>query len=123
MAQGGQAGSPSIAERLVPGGLRRTLEKRRTEEAVERLVLNNVENVRWAVLQNLNDGIMRFTGELDRCLALAAEDIERALDESARRRRTSEASVAYRLEILDGCRRDLGLLSSRLEDEDAPVSE
>ncbi len=68
---------------------------------MDRLVVNNVENVRWALLQNMNDSFVRHAGALDRRLAQTVKDIERAIDEACERRQDGASAVDERLSMLD----------------------
>jgi GTP-binding protein EngB required for normal cell division len=87
----------SPAERLLPASAAERKRRARERIAVERVVVGNVENLRWAVLQNVNDAFLVFAGRLDRMLAELVESVEGALAEAearAGRERASTASVA-----------------------------
>ncbi|MBN1193668.1 MAG: dynamin family protein, partial [Coriobacteriia bacterium] len=49
----------AAAEALLPRPLRQARLRKRSEATIDRLVTNNVENIRWAVLQNINDSVLR----------------------------------------------------------------
>lgn len=53
---------------VLPGTLRRKRAAQRISEKINALVIHNVENLRWAALQNLNLAFMRFATALDECL-------------------------------------------------------
>jgi hypothetical protein len=52
-------------DKLLPGTLRISRLKKRLTRQIDALVRQNVENLRWATLQNLNDAIRRFGLTLD----------------------------------------------------------
>jgi hypothetical protein len=53
------------AERLLPASVRRRRQARRLEQKIESLVLRNVESVRWAALQSVEDAFRSFLAGLD----------------------------------------------------------
>lgn len=54
-----------IFTRLLPAGIRRAKMTKQLRQQIEALVLNNVENLRWATLQNLDQAFRRFGASLD----------------------------------------------------------
>ncbi|MGI9862137.1 dynamin family protein [Moorella naiadis] len=54
-----------IFTRLLPAGIRRAKMTKQLGQQIEALVLNNVENLRWATLQNLDQAFRRFGSSLD----------------------------------------------------------
>ena len=52
-------------DKLLPSGLRISRLKKRLSRQIDTLVRHNVENLRWATLQNLNDAFRRFGLTLD----------------------------------------------------------
>jgi GTPase Era involved in 16S rRNA processing len=52
-------------DKLLPASLRITRLKKRLSRQIDALVRHNVENLRWATLQNLNDAFHRFGTILD----------------------------------------------------------
>jgi len=106
--------APSAMERALPRGLRDRRRRRRLRAVVDHLVTNNVENVRWAVLQNINDSIARYAGDLDRRLAQTAEDIERAISEATARRIEGAGAVQEHLERLDDRLQEVDRLAERV---------
>jgi hypothetical protein len=71
----------------LPAGLRTARRKRRLVEQVGELVQRNVENLRWATLQNLDAAFRRFEGWFDERLAEAVEATRGAIDAALVRRR------------------------------------
>jgi len=110
---------PAVAERLLPKRLHERAKGRRLEEVLDRLVINNVENVRWAILQNINDWLTRYAGDLDRRLAQTAEDIERAINEASDRKYGGVEAVEERCIQVDAWTREV---RSLLDEADAMAS-
>ena len=54
-----------LIDKLLPAKARKTRLKKRLVRQVEALTRQNVENLRWATLQNLNDAFQRFATTLD----------------------------------------------------------
>lgn len=52
-------------DKLLPSGMRKKRLKKRLSRQIDALVRQNVENLRWATLQNLNDAFRRFALTLD----------------------------------------------------------
>lgn len=52
-------------DKLLPSGIRIARLKKRLSRQIDNLVRHNVENLRWATLQNLNDAFRRFGLVLD----------------------------------------------------------
>jgi predicted RecB family endonuclease len=91
---------------LLPGSLKRTVTVRRLMKQVEDLVVHNVENLRWATLQNLDRAFRRFTSALDRRLAETIAATHGAV----------KAAVQRRQEHSDEIDGDLSKLESSLEE-------
>jgi hypothetical protein len=72
---------------LLPAGLRAARIKRRLVEQIDELVQRNVENLRWATLQNLDAAFRRFEGWFDERLAEAIEATRGAIDAALTKRR------------------------------------
>ncbi len=84
---------PGLVDRLLPRRLRETRRRRRFAEELEALVRRNVENLRWATLQNVQLTFARFASRLDERLELAVSLTEGALRDTATRRRERAAEV------------------------------
>ncbi len=81
-------------ERLLPRGLRRARLISRLENQVDELVTRNVENLRWATLQNLNATFRQFSSELNEQLALTLAATQGAIRTAWEKRRTQADAVA-----------------------------
>jgi GTP-binding protein EngB required for normal cell division len=116
----------ALTDPLLPPPLRRLRQKRRLVEQVEMLVRRNVENLRWATLQNINETFRRFGAQLDRELAEAIEATQGAIHAAHAKRRDSADSVGAEVARLNGVAaelRDLRTEIAALTAEEVAVSE
>jgi hypothetical protein len=90
---------PGMLDRVLPPSLRRKRVRSRLLEEIESVLCRNVENLRWATRQNLEDAFRRFGAELDERLALSL-DATRGAMQAAFARRT-EHSEAIEAEIAE----------------------
>jgi hypothetical protein len=74
-------------DRLLPATLRAARIKTRLTAEVDELVQRNVENLRWATLQNLDDAFRRFSGWFDDCLAETIGATRGAIETALAKRR------------------------------------
>jgi hypothetical protein len=74
-------------DRLLPAAARATRMKRRLAAEIDELVQRNVENLRWATLQNLDSTFYRFVGWFDDRLAETIEATRGAIDAALVQRR------------------------------------
>ena len=74
-------------DKLLPAGMRTARLRRRVIEQVEELVQRNVENLRWATLQNLDAAFRRFEVWFDERLAEAIDATRGAIDAAFVKRR------------------------------------
>lgn len=85
---------PLPIERWLPAGTRRTRARKRLLGQIRDLVMHNVENIRWATLQNLDQSFRRFGSalaeRLDDTLAATHGAIEAA---ATRRQETAEKAT------------------------------
>jgi GTP-binding protein EngB required for normal cell division len=101
-------------DKLLPAGLRRARLKRRLIEQIDELAQRNVENLRWATLQNLDAAFRRFEawfderlaetidatrGAIDAALVKRREHVDRAQDDLVRFRQGAESLAAIRDEL------------------------
>ncbi|MCL4516846.1 MAG: dynamin family protein [Firmicutes bacterium] len=82
------------AARLLPAGLRRARLEKRLMKQVEELVLFNVENLRWATLQNLDQAFRSFGSTLDEHLQAAIAATHGAIQAAQAKRRDQTPTIA-----------------------------
>jgi hypothetical protein len=90
----------NLFDRFLPGAVRRRRIKKRLAEDIETLAVRNVENVRWATLQNLEDAFRRFGSELDDRLKEIIDATRGAIESAHLRRRGSLATIEPELQRL-----------------------
>lgn len=78
---------------LMPRSIYRMRAKRRLAAEIDNLARRNVENLRWATLQNIEDAFRRFHAWFDEALSEAIEATKGAI-EAARRKRCEHADQA-----------------------------
>jgi len=110
---------PGFFERLLPGGWRTRRRQRRLSADVEALVSRNVENLRWATLQNLKLTFARFRTRVDERLELAVSLTEGAVQATAEQRRRAALETAGELDRIQAAIRRLEELASELTGSEA----
>jgi len=81
-------------DKLLPRGMRKSRVLRRLCERLEVLVSENVENVRWPTLQNLDKSFREFGDELDRSMEEAISATKGAIEAAYEKRRARSAKLA-----------------------------
>lgn len=100
-----------VVDRLLPGFARQARAKRRLAAEIDELAGRNVENLRWATLQNLDDAFRRFEAGFDERLAETIAATRGAIDAAASKRR--EHTDAARNELVRLRRLETGLRALR----------
>jgi Dynamin family len=90
---------PSAAlDQFLPKGMRHERFRRRLIEEIEGVLLRNVENLRWATRQNVEDTFRRFRAELDERLALSLVATRGAMVAARDARKQQSASIGPEIE-------------------------
>jgi hypothetical protein len=87
-------------EKLLPAGLRAARLKKRLSAEIDELAQRNVENLRWATLQNLENAFRRFSGWFDERLTEAIGATQGAIEAALNKRRGHEQQVENELSRL-----------------------
>ncbi|MGQ9589466.1 MAG: dynamin family protein [Planctomycetota bacterium] len=103
-----------LVDRLVPASVRDGRVRKRLLAQVADLVVPNVENLRWAVFQSIDQTFARFGSELDRRLADTIEATHGAIRAGAARRESRADTVAKELERLESAAAEIERLRSSL---------
>ncbi|MDQ7784908.1 MAG: dynamin family protein, partial [Desulfomonilaceae bacterium] len=82
---------------LLPASLRIARLKKRLARQIDALVRHNVENLRWATLQNLNDAFKRFALTLDQRLQQTIEATHGAIQAAYIKRKEHSEAIADEL--------------------------
>lgn len=87
--------------RFLPARVRMRRVKKRTLSDIETLAVHNVENIRWATLQNLDQAFRRYASTLDERLAQVVEATRGAIQAAHLRRKQSAQTAQPEVERLE----------------------
>jgi len=90
-----------VVDKLLPAGFRRSQLTKRAMEQIDELVMQNVENLRWAVFQNLDQSFIRFRSELDRRFKQTLAATEGAVETALRKRKEHSEIISNELTRLE----------------------
>ena len=99
--------SPDLVDRALPRSMREQRIKTRIGKEIQTLVIHNVENLRWATLQNIDAAFRVFSRELDEDLAHTIEATHGAIAAAYTRRKEHADEVADRSRRLQEISRNL----------------
>jgi small GTP-binding protein len=101
-------------ERLLPATIRRRRVRRRLLREIETIVQRNVENLRWATRQNVEDAFRNLAGALDEALAARIEATRSVIRTALERRHQQTHRVFAETEHIEATVRKLSALLSSL---------
>lgn len=104
-----------VVDRLLPPAAARTRAKRRLVAEVDSLVARNIENLRWATLQNIDEAFRRFSGWFDERLAEAIEATRGAIAAAQEKRRRQAGEAEGELRHLRAAQEEIGAIIARLD--------
>ena len=107
--------SKSALGRLLPPSLRGKRMRRALLERIGTLARRNVENVRWALRQNIDDTFRRFGSELDAQLAGMIAALHGATRSALAKRRARSPAIAAEVERLSALAEKLTSVQALLE--------
>jgi small GTP-binding protein len=99
--------APDLVDRALPRSLREQRIKTRIGKEIQTLVIHNVENLRWATLQNIDAAFRVFSRELDEDLTRTIEATHGAIAAAYTRRKEHADEVADRSRRLQEISRNL----------------
>lgn len=105
----------SFWDRLLPLSVRRVRALARMRERIETLVAENVENVRWPTLLNLQKAFRDVSSDLDARLEEAVSATTGAIETAHRRRTAQSELVAAEMELQESRIAELEKLGSELQ--------
>ncbi len=114
--------SPELTDRLLPARIRRQRRRARLQEKIETLVIRNVENLRWATRQNLDQAMRRFSARLDDQLAEAIAATQNAIQAARRQRQEQSDSVTGVIARLEQDARDLERIQAQMQALSSPTT-
>jgi hypothetical protein len=85
-----------------------------SEQRLEELALRNVENIRWAMLQNLNLSFAKFASRIRERLSETVVATQGAIEAAHERKRTSGGSVAVEVDRLSNLMKTMDDLKSEI---------
>jgi GTP-binding protein EngB required for normal cell division len=101
-------------DRLLPQSIRITRLKKRLSRQIETLVRHNVENLRWATLQNLNDAFRRFGLTLDQRFQETIAATHGAIQTAYAKRKEHAEAIADDVSTLDAAASELARICAEI---------
>lgn len=90
-------------EVFLPRSLRLSRIRKRLDQHIHDLVQRNVENLRWATLQNVDAAFQGFTGELQRRLTQAISSTKQAIQSAAAMRQDRQHLIEAEIARMEQC--------------------
>ena len=103
-----------IVYHLLPAGMRKKRMRKYLSEEIGFLVFQNVENLRWVTLQNLNRAFRRFSQELADRLGDTIAATYGAIQEAVKKRTARSHTVAAELQQYETVKHNLELILENL---------
>ncbi|MBN1795207.1 MAG: dynamin family protein [Sedimentisphaerales bacterium] len=91
-------------DKLLPSGFRKSQLTKRAMEQINELVTQNVENLRWAVYQNIDKSFIRFRSELQGRFEQTLIATRGAIDAALKKRKEHSEQITGELIRLDSAR-------------------
>jgi len=85
-------------DRFLPAPMRGTRMRKRLLDEIDAVVIRNVENLRWATRQNLEDSFRRFGAELDERLAMSLAATRGAMQKALEQRKQHAEQIHSEIE-------------------------
>ena len=105
---------PEFFDRFLPAASRRARVRKRVMERVERLVLHNVEDLRWTTRQSLERAFREFASDIDERLKETIAATHGAIQAAQSRREGHAEAVAAELHRMETCETELNEIQSSL---------
>ena len=90
---------PGAFDQLLPMPIRKARMRKRLLEEIDAVVIRNVENLRWATRQNLEDAFRSFSAELDERLAMSLEATRGAMQKALEKRKQRAGQIDPEIEV------------------------
>lgn len=101
-------------DKLLPATMRISRLKKRLSRQIDTLVKHNVENLRWATLQNLNDAFRRFGLTLDQRFQETIAATHGAMQAAYEKRKQHEAAISEEVARFEASARELSLICEKI---------
>ncbi|WP_346866499.1 dynamin family protein [Methanocalculus sp. MSAO_Arc2] len=92
---------PGVVGRLLPKAVREKRARDRVQRHIESLLVQNLENLRWETIQNIDSAFRKFSTDFDAHLSLTIEATHGAASSACAERKKHADTVAFRLGELD----------------------
>jgi hypothetical protein len=107
---------PRVLDQFLPRATRQVRLRQRLLEEIDGVLLRNVENLRWATRQNLEDTFRRFGADLDERLALSLVATRGAMVAARDRRTQQSACIEAEIETMGVTLSRLNTIQTALSD-------
>jgi hypothetical protein len=107
---------PSVLDQFLPEATRQIRLRQRLLKEMDAVLLRNVENLRWATRQNLEDTFRRFGADLNERLALSLVATRGAMVAARDRRTQQSACVKAEIETMGVTLSRLNTMQTALSD-------
>lgn len=107
-------------DKLLPTVLRINRLKKRLSRQIDALVRQNVENLRWATLQNLNDAFRRFGLTLDQRFEETISATHGAIRAAYTKRKEHAAAILEDVTRFESTAAELGQIILKIQEQDLP---
>jgi hypothetical protein len=109
---------PGTFDRLLPARMRERAVRKRLLEEIDAVVIRNVENLRWATRQNLEDSFRRFGAELDERLAMSLDATRGAMRKALEQHKQHVERVDSDIETKQAALSQLAAIARTLASEE-----
>jgi hypothetical protein len=89
---------PGAFDQFLPAPTRKRTIRKRLLEEINAVVIRNVENLRWATRQNMEDTFRRFGAELDERLAMSVDATRGAMRKALEQRKAHAEQIDSEIE-------------------------
>ncbi|EEG76405.1 dynamin family protein [Dethiobacter alkaliphilus] len=100
--------------RLLPSGMQRSMTSKRYKEKIRELVVNNVENLRWATLQNLDHAFRTFASVLDERLQSTIVSTYGAMETVREKRVNHSRSLTPEIENMQNLKNEMDEIQQKI---------
>ncbi len=100
---------------LLPASVRTSRLRKRLSKQIDTLVRHNVENLRWATKQNLNDAFLRFASVLDQRFAATISATHGAIQAAYVKRKEHSEAISDDVSRFEAAATKLGGISAELQ--------
>lgn len=92
--------SPDLMERFMPAKMREKRVMKRLQDQIDKLVLRNLENLRWETLQNIDTTFRKFSASFDTNLSMTIEATHGTIRSALAERKMHEENVVDKCDKL-----------------------